>query len=316
MTAYLAEKHSATRFDVVVVDGAEALRFALQHRAEIFPDVPAVFMNVTSAEVERIRPPPDVTGVLLALEGQRTLEVALDLQPGTKLVAVVGGATAADRRNVDLARSAALARAPDLEVSSLVEMPLDEQLRRVSTLPPHSIVYFASFRADILGRSMVARDVLRLVARAANAPTFAASDSWLGYGIVGGDLTRSDVPPARAAALTARLLRGEPIASMPPMPERSSALMFDWRELRRWGIDEGRLPTGSLVLFREASFWMDHKWALSGGAAVLLGQGLLVAALLVERRSRRRARAGLAEAERRYRTVADFTSDWEVLDSP
>jgi hypothetical protein len=31
--------------------------------------------------------------------------------------------------------------------------------------------------------------------------------------------------------------------------------MFDWRELRRWGIPEVRLPKGSVVLFREPDLW-------------------------------------------------------------
>ena len=92
--------------------------------------------------------------------------------------------------------------------------------------------------------------------------------------------------------------------------------MFDWRELRRWGIDEKRLPKGSVVLFREPDFWADHKWEVAGVVGVLLGQGLLIGALLVERRSRRRAQAGLVEAERRYRTVADFTTDWEYWTRP
>jgi PAS domain S-box-containing protein len=51
-------------------------------------------------------------------------------------------------------------------------------------------------------------------------------------------------------------------------------------------------------------------------AGALVGQGLLIAALLFERRSRHRAQAGLVEAERRYRTVADFTTDWEYWTRP
>ena len=227
MTDLLAEKYAGTRIGVVVADGSEALRYALENRAALFPAVPVVFMNVTRSELDQIRPPPDVTGVVLVLEGQRTIAVALDLEPGTGLVAIVGGSSPSDRRNAAIARRLVQERSPGVKVLSLVEMPLEEQLRRVATLPEHSIIIFASYRADALGRSMVARDVLRLVSRAANAPTFGASDSWLGYGILGGDIIRSDVPAERAAALTLRLLKGEPISSLPPVAERTSALMFD-----------------------------------------------------------------------------------------
>ena len=92
--------------------------------------------------------------------------------------------------------------------------------------------------------------------------------------------------------------------------------MFDWRELRRWGIDERRLPAGSIVLFREPTLWSEYKWQISAAIALLVAQGLGSSALLVERRSRRRAQAGLVEAEQRYRTVADFTADWEFWKRP
>ncbi len=118
------------------------------------------------------------------------MKVALDLLPETRLVAIVGGASPSDRRNAAFGRRLVAARAPGLDVLSLAGLPLDEQLQRVATLPDHSLVLFTSYRADPQGRSMVARDVLRLVARAANAPTFGAADVWLGYGIVGGDLIR------------------------------------------------------------------------------------------------------------------------------
>ena len=35
--------------------------------------------------------------------------------------------------------------------------------------------------------------------------------------------------------------------------------MFDWRELRRWGISEARLPAGSIVQFRQLSAWDQYQ---------------------------------------------------------
>ena len=72
------------------------------------------------------------------------------------------------------------------------------------------------------------------------------------------------------------------------------------------------LPIG----FRAPDFWADHKWEVAGAVGLLFGQSLLIGALLAERRSRRRAQTELVEAERRYRTVADFTSDWEYWTRP
>ena len=179
------------------------------------------------------------------------------------------------------------------------------------------MVIFVSYRADSLGRSMVSRDVLRLVTRASSAPV---------YGAVG-DVARPrdrGRGPDRLRALGAQ--DGAPDLADPPrgeaprpfrrIEEPVSSLEFDWRELRRWGIDEATLPAGSVVLFREKTLWSEHGRTILGALALLVAQTLLIGALLVARRQRIRAQAGLREAEQRYRTVADFTHDWEFWRRP
>ena len=89
-----------------------------------------------------------------------------------------------------------------METLSLGGLPLDEQLRRLANLPADSVVIFVYYRADSLGRSMVAADVLELVTRASAAPVYAASETWLGRGIVGGDMER---PAHRALSGSPRL---------------------------------------------------------------------------------------------------------------
>ena len=195
-------------------------------------------------------------------------------------------------------------------------LALEDQLRRVSQLPRDSVVIFPSYRTDSQGRSRVARDVLRLVARSSSVPVFGASETFLGEGIVGGDLIRYRPLAEGAARLAARILRGEPARSIPPIEQLSSQPMFDWRELRRWGIPESRLPKGSVVLFREPNLWAEHWRTILAAFSVLVGQTVLIGALLLSRKRRVAAEAGLRDAEQRYRTVAEFTHDWEYWGRP
>ena len=87
--------------------------------------------------------------------------------------------------------------------------------------------------------------------------------------------------------------------------------MFDWRQLKRFGIAEHRLPAGSLVKMRKLGIWDLYAREISAGIAVIVLEGLLVAGLVVQLRRRRRVERRLADAETRYRTVADFTHNWE-----
>src|SRR5262249_9433228 len=103
----------------------------------------------------------------------------------------------------------------------------------------------------------------------------------------------------RAAELAARVLDGE---RPPPTSEGTNALVFDWRQLKRWSIDERRLPAGSIVRFREPSVWDSYKRYIVGTAILLVVQTGLIVGLLVSRAQRRRAQAALAE-RLRFETV-------------
>ena len=84
--------------------------------------------------------------------------------------------------------------------------------------------------------------------------------------------------------------------------------MVDWRELERWGLDERRLPAGSVVLFREPSVWERHRWPILAAVALLLLQSALIAALLVHRALRRRVQRGIAERLRFETLLSDLSA--------
>ena len=86
--------------------------------------------------------------------------------------------------------------------------------------------------------------------------------------------------------------------------------MFDWRQLRRWGVAEQSLPPDSIVRFKELTFWELYKWRIVGAIVLVALQSAFIVVLLVERRRRRLAREALdllnAELEERIaaRTAA------------
>jgi PAS domain S-box-containing protein len=89
--------------------------------------------------------------------------------------------------------------------------------------------------------------------------------------------------------------------------------MFDWRELRRWGIGEQQLPPGSIVRFKELTFWEQYKWRIVGVISLCILEAMLIVLLLLSRARRRRAVeererfARLAEAE--HRRLDDVVSN-------
>jgi C4-dicarboxylate-specific signal transduction histidine kinase len=113
---------------------------------------------------------------------------------------------------------------------------------------------------------------------------------------VGGSLYSFAAQGTEAAKITLKLLAGDrPAAVVEAQPGR---VLFDWRQLQRWGIAESALPGGSEVRFKEleASAWEQYRWQIALTALALVAQALLIAALFYQRRRR-----ALAEVEVRQR---------------
>src|SRR4030095_2571328 len=89
----------------------------------------------------------------------------------------------------------------------------------------------------------------------------------------------------------------------------TARVAFDWRELRRWNLNENRLPAGAEILFKEATFGQRYRNRIISVIALFTLQSALIAALLVERRRRRNANIGLKESEERYRNVVETQTE-------
>ena len=81
-------------------------------------------------------------------------------------------------------------------------------------------------------------------------------------------------------------------------------LHVDWRQVRRWGINEAKIPKDAILHFREPSLWDAYrKEVIAAGAAILLLAGLSTL-LFAGRRSLVRTSAALKTSEQRMTHAA------------
>ena len=310
---HFRRKYAGTRLDLVVALIEPSLDFLLRHGELLFPGVPIVFCGADASDLEGKTLRANVTGVLLRRDFAPTLDIALRLQPTTQRVFVLGGTSRFDRQLQAIARRDFKSFEGRVAITYVTELSMGDLLTMVSRLPPHSVVLYLTLLADGEGRAFIPHRALSLITKAANAPVYVSVDQYLGLGAVGGHVYSLDKHARHAAAMGLRILRGATPASIPVAEPWAYADMFDWRQLQRWGLDERRLPTGSIVSFRTASSWELYKWYLTGGAALLLLQSVLIAGLLVSRAERRRAQRTLAERLRFETLLSEVSAEFLTL---
>src|SRR5262249_4667396 len=170
LTEFLKAKYANDKIDLVMAVLGPALAFALEHRNEIFPGVPVVFMSVDQQEVQKQKLPPDVIGVPIKLDLAETLELALRLHPKTRQVFVVTGSAPSDVYWEGVARQTFRPYESRLGFEYLAKLAMDDLLKRVAALPDGSIVIYLPVSRDATGKFFIPADALKLLAGAANAP--------------------------------------------------------------------------------------------------------------------------------------------------
>jgi len=293
LSSYLRSRYVDDGFDLVIASGPAVVDF-LNRDPSLFRDVPLVFTTR-----------PDLvgglhsTGIVSAVDLASTLSAALAARPNTKHVFVISGVAPFDRLYADLFRTQREPFATRIAFHDLAGLTLPELETRVRTLPTDSIIFYVSVSDDGAGHTVMPLDAVQPIARAANAPVFSWHEDALGHGVVGGRLHSSVKDAQETARIALRVLRGEKPEAIPVVTFDSYAYQFDWRQLQRWGIDEARLPAGSIIRYREPSFFDQYRWYVVAGVLVVSAQGLLIGGLLIQHHRRRRAEAALRQSEMR-----------------
>ena len=303
---FLRVKYAGLRFDLVFAILDVSIQFLEKYRAELFPDTPVVFFARTRVAPEL----PNSTGLIGEVDFARTVTLARSLHPGLKQVFVVSGAGSRDRTLERQARAQFRQFEPQLQFKYLTGLRTAELEGNLGALPPNSIVYYVLVYEDGAGELFQPIEYLDRIAARSNRPTYSWVDSTIGHGVVGGSLQRLDAQIAAIANLGLRVLSGQPAETLPIASLNLDVAQVDWRQLRRWGISEARVPAGTQVLFREPGMWERYKGYMVGAIAILLAQTALIVGLLVQAARRKRAeeqvRRDQAELRRSSERIRDL----------
>jgi len=300
----LKRKYEGVHLDLIMAMGPPALRFLLQHQNELFIGSPIVFVTADPSRLADLNLGANVTGVSTKVEMAPTLDLALTLQPETQRVVVVAGSANLDQGLMSQAKKEFHAYEGKLAFDYLSGLTVEELRQQLTVLPERTVVIFLSMFSDHTGTNHSTTEVLPELASFSSAPMYGVFQTLMGRGVVGGRLVSFEAAGTAAAKEGLRILAGESPQNI-PVQIMANVTMIDWRQLRRFGISESKLPADSIVNFKEFSVWELYKWRIIGAIALIILQTLLIVYLLIIRARRNRAQAeskrfsALAEAEHR-----------------
>jgi PAS domain S-box-containing protein len=303
---YLRAKYADVGIDAIVALSSEAVGFLAEYR-DVIGEVPLVYATRADSTIESI---PKSSSVVAPSLPSQTVELALRLQPGAEHLFVVSDAATADAVGLPPLRDFIRGYSGKLEVEYLLGLSPDDLLARVARLPPNAFVLYAPEYLGWGSNGPAPHELAEQLAARANAPVYGLHDSYVGRGIVGGYMVRSEQVGAEIARRTLRALRGEEAAVVDNL---SGTYVVDSRALSRWKLDQARLPSGTELLFAPPSIWKLYQGWIITLLVLVAVQFALIVTLLIQSISRRRDRLALADTAQRFQLarVAGKVGIWQ-----
>ena len=298
-----AEKYRDIHLDLIVALGDGVGAFVLRERSSLFRDTPVLYGLTLRNAFDPTREVPDASVVFVRFDPAGTLRMARAAYPSARRALVIGGMAPVERAWQQSIEEDLRGFDPAFPITFDFESPLDTMVRRVSGLPPDSLVLFTSMIRD--GANVPSRpiDALRTLSEATRVPMFGLASVHLGHGIAGGVLLDFDRHAADLAARTVQMLEGERPAAITTanMPKA------DWRELRRFDIAERDLPAATAIAFRQPSFWDSQKRTIGAVGIIVLVESALIVALVKGANRRRETQQHLEVRLRFERRLSNLS---------
>ena len=294
MAESLQIKYTKEKPDLIVAQYRQSYDFLHDYGRQIFGDVPVVFAGLELEGYSDTDIPAHFNGVVTSFNAKRGIDLILQMQPQVRTLYVINGVGTAERAMLARTLTEARQYQERLQLVVLSDLPFAQMLARVAEIRGDAAILYLSMQLDAAGRILVPAAVAGDIAGAAQVPVYGMLDTYVGSGVTGGFLINHEKLGRRAADIALSILQGQaPTRSF--TTESIGEYSFDWRQLKRWGIDEGSLPAGSRVEFKEFSVWESYKMQIVSGILLILLLGSLVIALLINRRRRKQVEEALRE---------------------
>lgn len=298
-------KYQGIKLDLILCASMPVLRLMLVERDRLWPGVPMAFLGVDDDDLAGTKLPPDMTGCLMKTDFEGTARLALKLLPATKHFAIVSGSSLRDRiANKQMMADVAKLQS-SVDVIDLGDLPFDELQVRLSSLPSDTVVLGVTVTQDRNGRRFVPKDAMAVLTPKSNAPVFSAIGTYMGTGIVGGNVVDYQVVGRDAAILGQQILYEGLKGGAMPISGSGNRIKLDWRQLRKWSIPEDRIPGGAAVLFKSPTLWDVYRTWILVALGFLIVQSIFIGLLIAKGRNLAAARRELVHLSSKLITAQD-----------
>ncbi|WP_022666861.1 hybrid sensor histidine kinase/response regulator [Desulfospira joergensenii] len=301
--SYLRVKYGNSRFSLVLSSDNHAFDFLLKYREELFPGVPVVFCGVNDFRPDLIKGVNKFTGVAEVFSARKTVELALALHPGTEEIFIINDFLETGRawqRDIDTALEGLKKRT---RITYSENLPIRELMEKITHLDDHALVLLGVYFADRDGRYFTYEKIGEMIAGASRVPVYCLLEFNMGKGVVGGEVISGYHQGEAMAGMAQKILAGEDPEKIPVLQKGANQIIFDFTQLKRFGLNPSRLPPEALIINQPFSLFQEYKKEILVVAVLMAVLISTIGILIVNIFRRIRAEKQVRKNEEKYRRI-------------
>lgn len=296
-------KYKNFKFDTIIVTDNNAFEFMRKYRDDLFPGTPLVFCGVNYFEKDWLKGQKLITGINEENDLKTCIEMMLKLHPKTKQIVFINEWTTTGQG----VHKAFLKIMPHfqgiVQLSLFEDVKIEELLDQLTSLSNGSLVLYTAFSRDKTGRLFAYDEIMSLIASRCKVPIYTTNEFNLGLGVVGGFVVHGYDQGEAAAKMALHILQGERPEKIPIIMTSPKRKIFDYTQIKRFGISPNQLPKDSLIINLPQTFYFKYKKWVDGMIIVFIALLSIISILLVNINKRKRTEKELKASKEQLRTL-------------
>ena len=241
---YLTNKYAGKRFDAILICDNYAYDFMAAYHSLLSPDTPVVMIGVNNyAPADSLR--GYLTGIAQNNDIAAMLHTIRQLKKDVRTVLVCGADASTAREMLKQIGAVAENTMADLRVVGLLNNSVDEQLAALDQYDPRtSIIICEGANKDADGNILDLSEYAARLATKEGFPVYVSATSYLGPGVIGGNVIDIKDHARIAWGMVEQILGGTAVSQIPVITNPVTHDIFNYPALASHGITVNMLPKG------------------------------------------------------------------------
>ena len=255
----LKEELKNERFDLIIANDDNALKFAVKTRKTLFNNAPIVFCGLSHNPKELLKGQSDVTGIVQTLEFDRTLKLAQKMHPKNKNFIIINDCSSSGLKRRKQIFNAIEKQDKTLTFTFYDNLSMKELQDKLKNCKPNTTLLLHLFNHDRLNKYYSNREVFVAIRKYFKGPIYAVKKDYINYSIVGGYLSDGITHGTAVAKLAINILKNNNINTIPIVDSGIDVPAFSYPEIKRLKIDESLIPKNSKIYNKPFTFYEIYK---------------------------------------------------------